>query len=446
MTPEPPSPRARAARILERVLGRGEPATPSLARAGEGLSPEDASLMREIVLGVLRHRALLDAELASVSRAPLARLAPGLREILEVALYQVRHLDRVPAYAAVDQAVEDARRRSGEKSAKLVNAVLRNLLRSHPLPLPGEGRGEGRSAADLALRFSHPEFLVARWLDRFGLQTTEAILEADNSPSGLDLMANPRRTTREDLARALAAEGVSTAPSPLAPLALTVISGNALRSPLLSVGHFAVQDVGAQALSLLLPPGDILVDLAAAPGGKSFAAVAMGRARRAIALDRSPPRLRLVSEAARRLGIAEVRPAAADVRAAPLREGAFDRVLFDAPCSGTGTLRKNPEIRYRVSPEAIERLSRTQEEGLEAAARLLAPGGYLLYATCSLEAEENERVVERVLGRLADLEPRSIAAPPDLETFISGARFQLLPATHNDGFTATLLARTRRKM
>jgi 16S rRNA (cytosine967-C5)-methyltransferase len=435
----PLSARARAARTLERVLGRGGSAALRLASAAAGLVDEDASLLREIVLGVLRNRAALDAALASACRAPLDRLAPGLREILEVALYQVRHLDRVPDYAAVDEAVEDARARAGERAAKLVNAVLRNILRSPPPLPPGEGGGEGETSARLSLRFSHPEFLVSRWLSRFGLETTLAILAADNTASGLDLMANPRRTTRDELARVLAAQGVSTEPSPLSPLALTVTAGNPLRSPLLPAGHFSVQDVGAQALSMLLPPGDTLVDLAAAPGGKSFAAVALGRASRSIALDRSAVRLRLVREASVRLGIPEVRPAVADVEAPPLPSGRFDRVLFDAPCSGTGTLRKNPEIRYRVSPEAIVRLSLAQKRGLASAAGLLAPGGYLLYATCSLEAEENERVVEETLAAVPGLATTPIDAPEGLRPFVSGPRFRLLPGPRNDGFTAHLL-------
>ena len=431
--------RARAARILEDVLGSARPAAPLLLARSAGLSAEDVSLMREIVLGVLRHRTALDAELSSASHAPLERLAPGLREILEAALYQLRHLDRVPAYAAVDEAVRDARKRAGEKAGKLVNAVLRRLLRSRPPLPPGEGRGEGETAAGLALLFSHPEFLVGRWLARFGPETTRRILEADNVPSGLDLMANPRKTSRDQLAAALGAEGVVAEASAFSPLALTILSGSPLRSPLLAAGHFSVQDLGSQALALLLPPGDTLVDLAAAPGGKSFAAVALGRCRRSIALDRSPARLLRVREAARRLGIPQVRPAAGDVLAPPLATGRFDRVLFDAPCSGTGTLRKNPEIRYRLTPQVIERLAHAQEEGLAAASSLLAPGGYLLYATCSLEAEENERVVERVLERVADLRPAPIDAGAELRSWVAGARFQLLPGPANDGFTAHLL-------
>jgi 16S rRNA (cytosine967-C5)-methyltransferase len=445
MTPRPPpSARVRAVEVLRDVLERGGRATAQLAPASRGLSPQDGDLLREIVLGVLRNRARLDAEIAAVSRVPLPRLAPNLREILEVALYQVRFLDRVPAYAAVDEAVAHAKASGGAGAAGLVNAILRTLLRKPPrdLPLPPKGRGEGATGATaLALRFSHPEFLVQRWLARFGETVTLQILEADNSPSGVDLLTNTRRTDRDSLAAALLAEGVSTSPSTLSPLALTVLDGNPFRSPLFAVGHFSVQDAGSQALPLLLPPGDTLVDLAAAPGGKSFSAVLHGRARSAVALDRSVDRLSLLVENRARLGIFEVLPAAGDILAAPLPPRGSERVLYDAPCSGTGTLRKNPEIRYRVTAEAIERLARAQEAGLSAAADLLAPGGVLLYSTCSLEEEENERVVERVLARRPEIEPAAMAVSGGLAAFVAGNRFRLLPASANDGFTAHLLRR-----
>ncbi len=255
-----------------------------------------------------------------------------------------------------------------------------------------------------------PTFLVERWLARFGSDTTRRILAADNAPSRLDLLTNPRRTTRDALRSALAAEGVETELSPLAPLALTVLKGNPLRSPLLAAGHFSVQDVGAQLLPLLMPEGDLLVDLAAAPGGKSLSAVAHGRARWTAAVDRSRRRLARVTENVRRLGVPEVRAIAGDFGALPLPDGRCARILLDAPCSGTGTLRKNPEIRYRVTAEAIDRLAGAQTGALSAAARLLAPGGYLLYSTCSLEEEENERVVARVLAGEPDLEPAPIDA------------------------------------
>lgn len=422
--------RVRAVAVLRDVLERGARAGPLIGQRGEGLEEADRHLLRELVLGVLRWKAALEAEIAGVSRIPLPRLAPNLREILEVALYQIRHLDRVPDYAAVSEAVLHARASGGEGAARLVNGILRGILL---LPAPEE--------ADLARRFSHPAFLVGRWRKRFGEPAALRILEADNRASGLDLMANPRRTSREDLAAALAAEGIKTEASPLTPLALTVLSGNPFASPLFSAGHFSVQDIGAQALPLLLPPGETLVDLAAAPGGKSFAALALGRCRRSVAVDVSMARLRLLEENRRRLGIPEVRPVAGNLEALPLAPGRFDRVLLDAPCSGTGTLRKNPEIRYRVTPEAIERLARAQEEFLLAAAALLSPGGFLLYSTCSLEEEENERVVARILERDTRLAAAPIETPGALAPFVDGARLRLFPDDRTDGFTAHLLRR-----
>ena len=302
----------------------------------------------------------------------------------------------------------------------------------------------GTSAAELAAETSHPEFLVRRWMERFGRETACRILDADNSPSAIDLLVNPRRTDRETLREALGREGIATEPSGISPLGLSVLSGNPLRSSLLSEGHFTVQDVGAQALALLLPPGDVLIDLAAAPGGKSFAALAFGRARRTISLDRSMAGLARFAGNARRLGMPEARAVAADFLAPPLPAGRFDRVLLDAPCSGTGTLRKNPEIRYRINPTGIERLSRLQARALSCAADLLAPGGFLLYATCSLEEEENERVVREVLAERPELSPMRIEPPEPLRAFSDGARFRLFPDARTDGFTAHLLSRKRK--
>lgn len=446
--PAAPTARTRAVEALRGVLENSRNAAPLVGELARDLSPADQDLLRELVLGVLRWKNALDAEIAGTCRIPMQKLIPGLLEIMEVALYQVRHLDRIPQYAAVNAAVDQARAAGGEGAAKLVNGVLRNILLLPPPapapPLPpsgGEGRGEGAVAVQLARHYSHPTFLVERWLARFGQDVTRRVLAADNTPSRLDLLTNPRRTTRDALRSALASEDVETELSPLAPLALTVLKGNPLRSPLLAAGHFSVQDVGSQLLPLLMPEGDLLVDLAAAPGGKSLSAIAHGRARWTAALDRSRRRLARVTENVRRLGIPEVRAIAADFAALPLAEGRFGRVLLDAPCSGTGTLRKNPEIRYRVTAEAIDRLAGAQAGALSAAVRLVAPGGYLLYSTCSLEEEENERVVERVLAGEPDLEPARIDAAPALAPFVDGAKFRLFPDDRCDGFTAHLLRR-----
>jgi 16S rRNA (cytosine967-C5)-methyltransferase len=457
-----PTARTRAVEALRQVLEKGQPAAPLVADFARGLSAADQDLLRELALGVLRWKDALDAEIAGVSRVPLARLAPNLREILEVALYQLRHLDRVPPYAAVSEAVEQARASGGEGAARLVNGILRGILLlpaptpPHPDPLPpggergnrglplraGEGRSEGRpTARELARFYSHPPFLVERWLERFGAEATRRVLQADNTAPLLDLLADPRRSGREDLRAALLSEGIATEPSPLSPLALTVLRGHPLRSRLFAEGRFAVQDVGSVLLPLLLPEGDWLVDLAAAPGGKSLSAVLHGRARRTVALDRSIARLGRVVENVRRLDLPAIRPVGGEFSAVPLGRDRWDRVLLDAPCSGTGTLRKNPEIRYRLSEAAIERISALQEQALGAALELLAPGGFLLYATCSLEAEENERVVERVLARSSGFSPAAIEPPDALRPLVAGSRFRILPDSRADGFTAHLIRR-----
>jgi 16S rRNA (cytosine967-C5)-methyltransferase len=430
--------RTRAVEGLRRVLESGERAGPLAGELARGLPAPDQDLLRELLLGVLRWKRALDAEIADASRIPLAKLAPNLREILEVGLHQLRHLNRVPEYAAVSEAVEHARRSGGEGAARLVNGILRQILRRPP---PEEPRGD--DVAGLARHFSHPEFLLRRWIERFGLDAALAVMRADNAAPRLDLLANSRRTTRDDLRNRLEREGIATEPVAGAPLALAVRSGNPLRSPLHAEGMFAVQDVGSQILPLLLPPGGVLVDLAAAPGGKSLSALAHGRTTATAAVDRSVPRLRLLVQNARRLGFAEARPVAGDLGALPLPERGFDRVLLDAPCSGTGTLRKNPEIRYRVTADAVERLAKAQEAALASALRLLAPGGFLLYTTCSLEEEENERVVETLLERAEGAVSSVTIESPVKASPTRAGGVRLLPDETTDGFTAHLLRRDR---
>ncbi len=267
-------------------------------------------------------------------------------------------------------------RRSSSTASCATSSSSRHRRSHRRCPRRGErsgGRGESLRSS-LETSRTRPFSSSAGWRVS-GTETTRRILAADNAPSRLDLLTNPRRTNREALRSALASEGVETELSPLAPLALTVLKGNPLRSGLLAAGHFSVQDVGAQLLPLLLPEGELLVDLAAAPGGKSLSAIAHGRARWTAAVDRSRRRLERVTENARRLGVPEVRALAGDIGALPLSEGRFERVLLDAPCSGTGTLRKNPEIRYRVTAEAIDRIARSRRKRSSPPRACSLPGG-----------------------------------------------------------------------
>ncbi|HET7452133.1 MAG TPA: RsmB/NOP family class I SAM-dependent RNA methyltransferase, partial [Thermoanaerobaculia bacterium] len=222
---------------------------------------------------------------------------------------------------------------------------------------------------------------------------------------------------------------------------LEVLSGNALRSAAFRDGAFYVADGGSQTLPFLLPAGETLLDLAAAPGGKTASALFSGRFARAVAADVSLDRLGLFLENRGRLDLGAARLVAADVAAPPFPARRFDRVLLDAPCSGTGTLRKNPEIRYRLTPGAIAALAQAELRLLVAAASLVAPGGYLLYSTCSLEPEENENVAAGVLDADPGMQPASIDAPEELRHCVSGPVFRLFPDGGTDGFTAHLFRR-----
>lgn len=400
------------------------------------LSDPDRDLARELVFGVLRHRARLDAEIRRFCRFSLERLRRPLREILETALFQLRHLERIPPRAAVHEAVEMARGSAGEGASRVANGVLRSLLREPPLAF------DGTDAAGLAVASSHPAFLVERWIARFGLERTRSILAADDERGRLHLLANALRAPRSALAEALAAEPVATRPIPFAENGLEVLSGNPFRTRAFADGDFYVADAGSQMLPALLPPGRTLLDLAAAPGGKSVAALVSGRFREVVSADRSLLRLDLLRQNRMRMNLAGMHPVAADILAAPWQPASFDRVLLDAPCSGTGTLRKNPEIRYRLTEAAISAMAGNALALLSAAGRLVAPGGYLLYSTCSLEAEENEDVAQRFLeaGGFASVPMEPV---PEIAPFVSGTVFRIFPDGGADGFTAHLFRRSR---
>ena len=429
-----PARRRAVATLSEFFSGDRRPL--SLQDGTANLPDIERDFARELVLGVLRNRARLDAEIASVSRFPVERLQKPLREILEVGLFQIRFLDRIPVRAAVHETVEMARTLSGEGASRLANGVLRSLLRDPPAPASEE------EAAGLAVALSHPEFLVRRWVDRFGLARARSVLAADNARSKLSLLCDPRRGTRDEIAERLRGEHVESEPSPISKLGLSVNSGNPLRTRGFEEGSFYVADAGSQVLPDLIPDGPFLADLAAAPGGKTVAALFSRRFPIVVSFDRSLSRLALLLENRSRMSLDHCRVASADLAHLPFRPRSVPRVLLDAPCSGTGTMRKNPEIRYRVTAESIDRLANAQLAMLQAASEVLAPGGYLLYSTCSLEKEENEDVVARFLASNGAIEPADIDAPAELAPFVAGGLFRIFPDQGSDGFTAHLLRRS----
>ncbi|HXT52716.1 MAG TPA: transcription antitermination factor NusB [Thermoanaerobaculia bacterium] len=434
--------RAAAAWVLERTLAASSPVELFLRGALERFDERDQALLRELVLGTLRWLRRLDDVLVRASNRRLADIDPALHATLRIGAYQLLFLERVPPYAAVDEAVEQAQGRTHRGGASFVNAVLRRVARDRSLDAwPVDDPDPVRR---LAIEASHPDFLVRRWLDRFGEARTRLLLAANNRPKAMQLLAFRDRGGREMLAERLIDEGLEVEPTRLSPLGLTVRQGNPLTTAAFRDGDCYVQDEASQAAALLPPPraGERVLDAAAAPGGKTFALLAAEPGIRATVADAGLARLSTLRQNLRRLR----RPLAALAAdaAQPPFIAAFDRVVLDLPCSGTGTLRKNPELKWRLSESEIGRLAAQGERLLAQSAALLAPGGVLVAITCSLEAEENEQVAERYLAAHPAMRARALAEhlEPALAAGIEApGRWRVLPAGDHDGFTVQVFAR-----
>jgi 16S rRNA (cytosine967-C5)-methyltransferase len=434
--------RVAAAWVVERTLASLAPVDTFLAGALDRYDQRDQALLRELALGTLRWLRRLDHVIGAASSRALEEIEPALRSPLRVAAYQLLFLDRVPAHAAVHEAVEEAHHLTHRGAASFVNAVLRRIARSPRLEdWPVE---EPDPVRRLALEWSHPDWLVRRWAERFGLAATRELLAADNRPRPLHLLAFRDRGGRELLAEALIDEGLEVEPSRLSALGLVVREGNPLATEAFRRGELYVQDEASQVAALLPPPraGERILDAAAAPGGKSFALLAHEPGVRLVAADVSAARLDLLRANLGRLG-RRLPVLAADAGAPPFSRP-FDRVVLDLPCTGTGTLRKNPEIRWRVSEAEIARLAAQALRLATAAVPLVAPGGYLALITCSLEGEENEELAGKLLARCPELAPADLAAlvPPPLDQGLVGpGHWRLLTGGDHDGFSVHVLRR-----
>lgn len=397
--------RAVAARVLERVEAAGAFADLALdaETARAQLGARDAGLATELVYGTLRWQRYLDWILAPHSRRRLETLDARVRVLLRMTAYQLAFLARVPAFAAVDDAVTLAR--SGPPgAAPYANAVLRAFARRGPRerePAPPRDPIEA-----LATRCSFPTWLAARWVARYGEPDATALMRAMNERPPVSLRANTLRLSRESLAARLRAEdGVVTRPTTWAPEGLVAAraAGAPARWRAFVDGACVVQDEASMLVARLLEPraGDTVIDVCAAPGTKTtHLAQLMENRGRVIALDPQPARLARVSEATARLGVTIVQTIESTVQElAGSYAPRADAVLVDAPCTNLGVLRRHPEAKWRRRPEDIAAGAARQEEILVAAAALAKPGARLVYATCSPEPEENVRVVEAFLAR-----------------------------------------------
>ncbi len=452
-----------AFQILARVERAASYATELLnSSLTANLKDEDRGLVHELVFGVLRWQGQLDFLLEKIAAKSPAGLDWEVRLALRLGLYQILFLERIPKAAAVDQSVELVKFAHKRSAAGLVNAVLRKAGRraSAGEPLEGFLPRELPLAERLAILHSHPRWLIEHWLVAFGSTRTESLLASNNQPAPMNCRLVTTRATREEIFALVARERIEWEESRWLKDAFATRRGNIQRSQAWQRGWLAIQDEASQMVALLLAPrpGNRVLDLCCAPGGKTAQLAALldprGNPRTLFGADRRVHRLRRTRSLLHKVGVNSV-PLVALGGSQPLPFGVkFDRILVDAPCSGTGTLARHPEIRWRLKREDLGDFHRRQVALLRNALGWLAPGGRLVYATCSLEQEENEGVVEEVLSGQADVRRLSAAEgsralAPQLreaklgeELFDPAGYFRTFPPEdHTDGFFAAILER-----
>jgi len=407
----------------------------------EKLTPADRSLAMELVMGVLRWRSRLDEAIAAAASRPLKKLDAEVLTALRLAAYQLRFLTRVPAHAALNESVELVKRAQKRSAAPFANAVLRKIAEAGKEPL--QPSADEAPASFLAREYAHPEWLVERWVAQFGVERTRQICEFDQR-----IPATSLRLEDADAEPDLASEGVKLAPGVLLASSRTLVEGDLTRTRAYIEGRGFIQDEASQLVAALVGTGSRLLDCCAAPGGKTAAMAWRNPTAQIIAAEIHEHRAALVRK---RVRAANVKVIAADALQLPLA-GGFDRVLADVPCSGTGTLARNPDIKWRLAVGTLSQLHTKQVAILRAALQQLAAGGRAVYSTCSLEREENEAVVEEVLRdtegyQLRDcreeLEKLRVTGElkwDDLDSLLNGRFLRTVPGVQPcDGFFAAVI-------
>ena len=457
---------APARRLAFRILTHidaGDAHSDALLRSPEvdALSAPDRHLTTMLVLGTLRWQLALDARIRPLLARPDARLPPEAATALRLGAYQLLHLDRVPAHAVLHDSVELVKRGNDPGAAGMVNAVLRKIQSTSHRPQPAEAH----SAAELAAHWAHPSWMVERWVRSWGLQASQVICQWDQEPPPLTVRADPWQTF----------PGLTTEPGAFLSCARRVVRGDPGGSAPLRAAHIRIQDEASQLVAEILAAAAVpdartqpasaqplrVLDLCAAPGGKTAILAERLPASRITAVDVSRQRVLAAQSALRAANPDPTQPShvrwqVADATRLPL-EAEYDAILCDVPCSGTGTLARNPEIRLRLTEDDLPRQADRQRAILRSGLAGLRPGGRLVYSTCSLEPEENEQVIESVLEEMsgARLVPvsevfntlleRAILTPEGrerLRTAVAGPYLRTLPGLHPcDGFFAALLER-----
>jgi 16S rRNA (cytosine967-C5)-methyltransferase len=398
------------------------------------LSAADRGLTHEIVMGVLRWQSALDAAIAAQASQPLRKLDREVLIALRIGAYQLRFLNRVPANAAVNESVELVKRARKRSAVPFANAILRKLAKDP----------KATKATSLAEQFAHPEWIVSRWISTYGAQAAAAICAYDQQipETSIRLPFDPAR--RKAVEVELQRSGVTLAPGHLLHVARRVTGGDVRHTAAFARGEVWIQDEASQLVALLAGRGERILDCCAAPGGKTSVLAERNPSAKIVALELYEQRAKLLRE---RVRAANVAVQTSDVTT--FTGDPFDCVLADVPCSGTGTLARNPEIKWRLKPEDLLDLQGRQVAILKAAIQQLAPGGRLVYSTCSLEPEEGEQVVEQASSgvNVLDIMPElsnigAEIAISDAKSLIRGPYLRTLPGVQPcDGFFAAVLTR-----
>jgi 16S rRNA (cytosine967-C5)-methyltransferase len=408
------------------------------------LSPSDHGLATELVMGVLRWRSWLDQRLVRASLQKLDRLDPEVLAALRLGMYQLQFLSRIPPRAAIFESVEFVKSARKRSAAPFMNAVLRKVA-AEPAGNVFAGIQRAADSQALAETSAHPEWMVARWIERYGLAAAIEICLHDQAVPVTTIHVDPGQADEE-----LAREGVGLSPGLLLSSARRVTSGDVAKTRPFREGRVAIQDEASQLVAMLVGRGERILDCCAAPGRKTALLAGRNPHAKVFAADLHPHRARLLRTLTRHKNVHII---AADARHQPFDTG-FDRILADLPCSGTGTLARNPEIKWRLRPEDLRDLQTRQVAILRSALARLAPGGRLVYSTCSLEREESEAVVEAALGGTADfniidcreqmeeLQRSGELSWKDVASLQAGPYLRTIPGVHPcDGFFAAMIAR-----
>ncbi len=407
-------------------------------------SPQDKALLTELVNGVIRWRGKLDWALTGFYHGDYLKCLNIIKNAMRVGLYQVMFLDRVPAHAAINDAVEIVKRIQGSRTAGMVNAVLRNITRNMAnIRYPSR---ENDPVYYLAVIHSHPKWMVKRWMDRFGYEATENLLIANNRRPYVPVRVNTLKASPAEISRLLSENSIEFMQSPYLEQSflLQPPKFDISQTELFKAGKITVQDTAASlAVRLASPePGSTVIDMCSAPGGKTvFMAELMKNSGSIIALDKYQSKIKIVEDTAARMGFDIIETRVDDSRHARFKDKA--RVAFcDVPCSGLGTLSKKPDIKWKREPEDIASMAVLQLEIAANAAKYVDDGGWLVYSTCTTEPEENEENIARFLAAHPDfeLDPAEKYLPAEV---CSGGMMKILPHVH--GIDGAFAARLRKR-